>query len=335
MHQMEKHKISATFERRRLLEVFQSFLTSELEDIINETALSHRMIKQQRRALWCAIKHEREQIEEELAPITQQNFELRREMVRLGIQVDTSQWKTEQVLQERSVRVGEAQSQMARARPQLVAAKQELELLLESLTSAKEEILSFKVNSVSRLFGKQWNLYVERLKGQNPVEELQSDLAVQKQITAEMSQAMTTLANFVADPERKVRGTFREQLQRRIGSGGRPKCMINGRQIVSRVGELVERKTEEYNERIRKHAQRMEMLKQELARAEQRLKQLLKEELFPEKQLIGDIEASHTVLKKTQAKTDKLMTELFGEEGEEVVSVVSLSASPISLKTPS
>jgi uncharacterized membrane protein YhiD involved in acid resistance len=129
---------------------------------------------------------------------------------------------------------------------------------------------------------------------------------------------VTLLSQFVAGSDSVGARDFREQLRSRIANGMRTQIAITAPQIVNRMERSVARKTSEYTERFRRQKLQMERLKQELAKAETRLKQLLKGNVVQEKQIVGELEQSHTVLKRAQTKTDRLMTQLFGEGLDEV-----------------
>jgi DNA repair exonuclease SbcCD ATPase subunit len=314
--------------------MFQSMLACELDEMITETILSYQHIKQQKRSLHHAIKHELEQTEEEMAPLSQKNLEFRRDLARLRSRADASQAKLRHIAEAQSIRSGEVKARMAQASPLLLGTKNELESIAMSLTSLGQQLSSFEVAEQSGRAARHWRAYIDRLKRVNPLEHFQFDLLAQRQITTGLSQSIGFLCKFVASSDSEVPRDFREQLRGRIANGRRTAIMVTVPQIVSRMTRLVERKTNEYTERFRRQKLQMERLKHELAKAETRLAQLLTHNGAREKQIMGELEQSHMVLKRTQTQTDRLMIKLFGEGLDEVASTASLSESLIFQKSP-
>jgi hypothetical protein len=170
---MDKHEISAPFETSRVMEMFQSLLACEM---ITETVLSYQHTRQQKRSLRHAIKHEQEEIEEEMAPLSQKNLEIRRDLVRLKSRADTSQWKLGQMAEAQTLRAGEVKSQIAKGSPLFLATKSELESMAASSTSLGKQLSSFGVTELSHRAVRHWSSYADQLKRVNPSERLQLDL---------------------------------------------------------------------------------------------------------------------------------------------------------------
>jgi chromosome segregation ATPase len=326
-HQMDKHQISAHYETSRVLEIFQSLLITEREELITELGLSYQSTKQQKRSLWHAIKHQRQQSEEEIVPLSQQHLEYRRRLTRLRSRADTSHWKLGQLSHAQGYRTESVKSQISTASPLLTQTKRELESITADLNSMKETLSSKSFAQISSQVKCFWKDYVFKLRQFAPLDELRLEFGKQQQITMRLRQSLASLREFAGDAGPSTQ--FQIQLRRRIASARQPTFVTNGQQITTRVTQMVEQKTNEYTERLRRQQLIMERLKAELERAERRLQALANHGNFRKTPAIDELEKSHAVLKKRQARTDEVMRQLFGDDHSTQSFTDGFSMSPI------
>lgn len=349
--QMEQHMVSAFFSPNRLIEIFESILNKEREDLIQELSTTARSLQKDKKLKWRQIKSLMEINEVQITENSEIRIDLMKKVSALQGKIETNEWKSTRLQQGAEEKIVSIQKQINSYIPTLLEIRKESYEIIEALEKIKAQVEdSFKVikNEIksahkNALHRAQKVLGHDKTNNKsNQLTNMKTILNEQKKQTNQIRQPISDVIDHInsmnpaSNKQQKVseipynKYQYNEMLEMAVkksekaprSSNNEPTQFVSAA-VKAKVDNKIHIVEKKYSKLIKGQNKKMVLLQQELQKAQMTLQRLLDADTSIDPRLIANIDRSYLEMQGTQNKTDEIMSMLMSR----------MSSSPVSSKS--